>query len=304
MIGYGSQGRALALNLRDSGYPVIAALRSRSRSRPIARADRITVDSIEDAVRQSSIIVMAVPDQLHGTLWRDTIAGSLQGGATIVFLHGTSVHFGLVKPPANCDLMMIAPHAPGIAVREAYLTTRSISAFSAVQQDASGKARQTLHALAVGMGFAKKNLVRTTFTHEAIGDLFGEQAVLCGGMSALITSGFATLVKNGHSPEHAWLEVAYQLDLIIALIKQFGIAGMLDRISLAARYGAIETGPKVIGKPSIRAMETAYKKITSGAFVRQLTALPPTEISRLRNRYAALTSPQLERAAARWRKRK
>lgn len=310
MIGYGSQGRAIALNLRDSGYNVVVGLRPKSKSRKRAVGDRFQPETIEHAVAQSEIVTLAIPDHLHGSVWKKSIEPNLrrpkkQGAAakkgpsapTALFLHGTSIHFGLIKPPRTCDIIMIAPHAPGVAVRERFLGAKDISAFYAIDQNYSGIASQRLFAIAAGMGFAKQRLVKTTFASEAIGDLFGEQAVLCGGLSALIKGGFETLVRHGLKPEHAWLEVAYQLDLIIALIKSHGIAGMLDRISLAARYGAITTGPSIVNASTYQAMEAVYNRVENGLFVKELTSLSESEIKRLKTRYAALTSAQLEQAA-------
>ena len=201
MIGYGSQGRALALNLRDSGYEVMIGLPSRSRSRRTARADGFQpVRTSGKATALADTIVFALPDHLHGRVYEADIVPNLRPGAALVFLHGLSVHFGLVQPPLECDVILVAPHAPGLKVRERYLTDRSISAFYAVHQDAGGKARAKALLLAGAMGFLRKNLLETTFEDEALGDIFGEQAVLCGGLAMLIKSGFEVLVENGLKP--------------------------------------------------------------------------------------------------------
>lgn len=283
ILGYGSQGRAVALNLRDSGYEVVIGLRSRSKSRPRARADKFDrIAPFADAVADASTIVVALPDHLHGRLLNDLLSKQLQPGSLLLFLHGLSVHFGQVTIPRACDVCLLAPHAPGPAVREKYLGDRSISAFYAVHQNASRNAAARVIRLAGDLGFASARLVKTTFEHEAIGDLFGEQAVLCGGLVELIQQGYRTLVERGIPPANAYLEVAYQLDLIVDLIKRHGIAGMYDRISLAARYGASIAGPEVINEHSRAAMSSLMDSITSGAFASRLAGLTDQEIADLR----------------------
>jgi ketol-acid reductoisomerase len=298
MIGYGSQGRALALNLRDSGYNVLIGLRAKSKSRTIARKDGFkSLHTIPDAVANADIICFAFPDHLHGKVFTDHIAPHLRPGATLLFLHGLSVHFGFVKPPTNCDVILLAPHAPGIAVRERYLSDRSISAFYALHQNRSRKAASTAFAIAAAVGFQKKRLIRTTFEDEALGDIFGEQAVLCGGLSMLIKNGFEVLVENGLKPENAYLEVAFQLDLIISLIKRYGIEGMLERISLAARFGSITNGPRIIDDHVKRQMSRVYNDIKKGRFTRQLAALSETDIKALDKQAAKLTNQKIEKNA-------
>ncbi len=304
VIGYGSQGRAAALNLRDSGFDVTVALRPRSKSRTRARREKIThIKSIPEAVAASEVIIFGFPDHLHGRVYRDKIRAHLTAGSTLVFLHGLSVHFGAVEPPPDADVILIAPHGPGVAVREKYLSgDRTMSAFEAVYQNRSRQARRTLHALAKGLGFDRKRLIKTTFAEEAIGDMFGEQAVLCGGMAALIKSGFDVLVENGISPDNAYLEVAYQLDLIVALIKQYGITGMFDRISLTARYGSLVTGPELIDQSVKKRMQRAFARIESGRFVKELEKLDERGIVELRRTLQALTDPRLEKAAKKFAK--
>ncbi len=298
VIGYGSQGRAVALNLRDSGYPVLVGLPVRSKSRGSTRKDRITVKTVPEAVAAAEIVIMAFPDHLHGRVFARQIGPSLQPGATLLFLHGMSVHFGFVQPPERCDVVLLAPHAPGLAVREKYLAgERSISAFVAVHQNRSRRARQTLMELAKALGFDTKRLIATTFADEAIGDLFGEQAVLCGGLAMLIKSGFETLVEHGLKPDHAYLEVAYQLDLIIALVKRYGIEGMLKRISVAARFGSLSAGPRVIDGSIKKRMRAVLAEIVSGKFPRQLDALDDAAIRRLNKSLGQLSNPKLEKAA-------
>jgi ketol-acid reductoisomerase len=297
VIGYGSQGRAIAQNLSDSGFEVAVGLRPKSSSRRRARADRLAVRSIPEAVGLADIVCFAFPDHLHARVFERSIAPSLRKGVTLWFLHASSVHFQLLTPPAAADVILVAPHAPGGAVREEYLGNRSLSAFRGVAQNRSGKAAKTAAALAAGIGVRPKNLIKTSFAREAVGDLFGEQAVLCGGLAMLITSGFDTLVQHGWKPQNAWLEVAYQLDLIVALIKKHGITGMFERISPAARYGSLLAGPKIIDRSVRSRMELLFKEIASGAFARKLSLLDDKAIVKLGNELKKLSSPALERAA-------
>lgn len=297
LIGYGSQGRALALNLRDSGHTVLVALPAGSKTRIIAAAEGFRVLPVSRAIAESDTIVFAFPDHRHGDVYRKSIEPSLKSGQCLVFLHGSSIHFGLIKPPKTCDCVLLAPHAPGQAVREEYLKSRQISAFYAVHRNSTGNAINSVFELASAIGIQRKRLVKTTFREEAIGDLFGEQAVLCGGLSMLIRHGFDTLVHHGLKPEHAYLEVAYQLDLIVALVKRHGIEGMLRRISVAARYGSVKNGPRVIGASVRRAMERLYKEVASGKVMAELSTLQNKDISRLNRQVAQLSRSGFERAA-------
>lgn len=302
IIGYGSQGRAMALNFRDSGYDLIIGLRSRSRSRRVARNDGFhAILTIAEAVKRAEVVCFAFPDHRHGAVFDKEIAPYLKPGAALLFLHGLSIQYGLVKPQTNCDILLLAPHAPGVAVREQYLGDRAISAFYAVHRDYSRRAVQTVIELAGGMGIRKNRLVKTTFRDEAIGDLFGEQAVLCGGLAMLIKTGFDLLVERGIRPENAYLEVAYQLDLIVALIKKHGVQGMLNRISVAARYGSIQSGPKIIDAHTKRQMRRVLKEIESGTFASTLAALTPGEVRALTKRTSRLTTVSLERAGRKYR---
>ncbi|MFQ6008045.1 MAG: ketol-acid reductoisomerase, partial [Candidatus Zixiibacteriota bacterium] len=247
VLGYGSQGRAIALNLRDSGWNVIVGLRKGSKSRNMVHRDKFRqIYTISQAAAQADIVCFAFPDHLHGRVFNKEIAKNLTPKSTLWFLHGMSVHFKFVVPPDESDVILIAPHAPGVAVRENFLKKRPFTAFYAIFQDKSGAAGKTAFELAQAIGLPKRNLIPTTFEAEAIGDLFGEQVVLCGGLAALIKNGFEVLVENGIPPENAYLEVAYQLDLIIDLIKKHGIEGMFKRISVAARFGSLLSGPKII----------------------------------------------------------
>jgi len=297
VIGYGSQGRAVALNLKDSGYDVSVGLPKNSKSIRKARKEGIkTIDTVREAVKKADLVCLAFPDYLHGRIYKTEIGPYLNKGATLLFLHGFSVHFGFVKPPKTCDVILIAPHAPGIMVREKYLTDKSLSAFYSVHQNVSGKAPKTVLQLSKALGFEKKRLLKTTFEIETVGDLFGEQAVLCGGMAALIKNGFEVLIQNGVPPKHAYLEVAYQLDQIIALIKKYGIEGMFSRISVAAQLGSAESGPYLIDSAVKKRMQKKIREIKSGRFARKLNGLNPSEIKALKSKLKKLSNPRLEKA--------
>lgn len=297
VIGYGSQGRAISRNLRDSGYAVTVGLRPDSRSRRRAQRDGLIVRTIPVAVREAEIVCFALPDHLHSRVFARSISQNLKRNATLWFLHATSVHFGLLKPPEDCDVILVAPHAPGDAVREAYMSDRSLSAFHGVFQNRSGQAARRAIELAKAIGVQKKNLIRTSFAQEAVGDLFGEQAVLCGGLSMLIKSGFETLLRHGWEAENAYLEVAYQLDLIVALIKKHGVAGMLSRISPAAQLGSVLAGAKIIDRSTRARMEKLFREIESGRFVRKLASIDDRAMAELGKRLKKLSHPALERAA-------
>ncbi len=304
VIGYGSQGTAIARNLQDSGWEVIVGLREDSKSRERAQADGIKlIKTISATVQQSDVVVFAFPDHLHGVVYRREIKQKLVPGSILLFLHGLSVHFALVEPPDDVDVIMIAPHGPGVALRQMHERGESdISAFSSVHQDSSGTAEGILLSLAMGIGLDPEKLVLTTFEDEAVGDMFGEQAVLCGGMAAMIKNGFEVLVENGIPPENAYLEVAYQLDLIISLIKQHGITGMFDRISLTARYGSLKTGPYLVDEGFKNRMRDVFEKIRSGEFVSELTKLQDDDIKQVDKDLARLTDSALEKAAKKFAK--
>ncbi|MEA2031672.1 MAG: ketol-acid reductoisomerase [candidate division Zixibacteria bacterium] len=295
IIGYGSQGRAVSLNLRDSGYDIVVGLREDSPSIEIAKKDNVpTIATVTEAVSTADVICFAFPDHLHEQVYRKDIKSNLNKNSTLLFLHGLSIHFGFVQPPEYTDVILVAPHAPGDAVREKYTGDRSVSAFYGVYQDSSGHAEQTAIDVAMGFGIQKRWLVRTSFEHEAVGDLFGEQAVLCGGLASLVKNGFDVLVENGIPAENAYLEVAHQLDLIVDLIKKDGIEGMLRRISVAARFGSLYTGPKIINSATRARMQTAFDRIRTGNFTDHLRKMTPKEIDELNEACAEMSDPRFE----------
>jgi len=301
VIGYGSQGRAMALNLRDSGYDVAVGLRPRSKSRRKAAADGVsTITTVRQAAERGDLIAFAFPDHLHGRVYEKEMTGHLYKGATLLFLAGMSVHFGFVRPPDDCDVIMIAPHAPGVAMRQRYLSGESFSAFYAVHQNATGKAKATVLELAQALGIARSRLVETTFEYEALGDLFGEQAVLCGGLAMLLKLGFETLLKKGLPPENAYLEVVYQIDLLVDLVKKHGIEGMLSRISVAARYGSVEAARCIFDDSFAKRMEDVFDNIASGEFPAKLNKLSTRDVTKLKKKLKQLSHPLLEKYGRRY----
>ncbi len=268
IIGYGNQGRAQALNLRDSGLNVIVGLPKRSKSRPKAREDGLDLYPTAQAVRLGAVISLLAPDHLHQRIYRREIEPNLSPGKTLMFACGLSIHFKLIVPPDFVDVIMVAPHAPGEVMRNLYLDGKGVPCFIAIKQDTSGDAKNTALAYAKAIGCARAGAFETTFEHEAVGDLFGEQAVLCGGVPELLKVGFEVLVKAGLPPENAYLECVHQLDYIVNTVKAHGIAGMFDRISKTAEYGSYLSGKRVIDKQTKERMARILKEIQDGSFVR------------------------------------
>lgn len=298
VIGYGSQGRAIARNLHDSNFHVRVGLRAESDNRQLAASDSLSpVYTIGEAVRESDVIIFALPDHHHADVLDEEIAPNLKQKGMLMFLHALSVHFSLVTLPSECDVVLVAPHAPGSAVRENFLSGDGISAFLAIRQDYSGNASEIASRVASGFGVKPNRLLRTTFRDEAIGDIFGEQAVLCGGLAMLVKTGFEVLLEKGHNPDHAFLEVVYQLDLLAKLIRKNGITGMFDRISLAARFGSVEAGPKLIDGSVKERMLALYDEIESGVFADKFSQLDSEKINKLSETLKSLSHPKLDEAA-------
>jgi ketol-acid reductoisomerase len=268
ILGYGAQGQAQALNLRDAGFRPLIGLPPRSASRRAARRDRFTAQTPAEIVKICDVVFVLAPDHLHGKLYVASIAPHLRSGQLLAFAHASSVHFGLVDPPRDVDVVLIAPLGPGRRLRELRGRRDGVPCFVATHQDASGHARALMLALARGIGCLPAGAIETTFADEAKGDLFGEQAVLCGGLSALLEAGVETLVRHGLRPEIAYLECVYQLDLIVDLIKSEGLRGMFSRISPTAAYGARLAGPRIVTAQTRRAMDRLYAEIASGQFMR------------------------------------
>ncbi len=272
IIGYGSQGHAHAQNLRDSGARVIVGLRPGGPSWARAASDGLEVRSVADAARAGDVIMLLVPDQEQRAVYADAVAPALGPGKTLMFAHGFNIHFGEIVPPAAIDVSMIAPKSPGHLVRSEYQAGRGVPALVAVHQDASGSALPNALAYAAGIGCARAGVIGTTFAEETETDLFGEQAVLCGGVTALVQAGFETLTEAGYAPEMAYFECLHELKLIVDLIYRGGLGFMRHSISNTAEYGDLTRGDRVIS-PAVRAeMRRLLAEIRSGAFAREWIA--------------------------------
>jgi len=272
IVGYGSQGHAHALNLRDSGVEVMVACYPGSPSAERAKAAGLTVRGVEDAAKLADLIMVLIPDQTQKKVYQQSIGPNLRPGQTLMFAHGFNIHFGQVVPPATVDVSMIAPKGPGHRVRELYVEGVGVPALLAVHQDASGSAKQNALAYARALGALKAGVIETSFKEETESDLFGEQSVLCGGVSALVKAAFETLVNAGYQPEIAYFECLHELKLIVDLIYQGGLAYMRYSVSDTAEYGDYSRGPKVIDERVRETMQKILTDIQSGAFAREWIA--------------------------------
>ena len=272
VLGYGSQGHAHALNLKDSGVKVIIGLYEGSKSKPVAEKHGFKVVSTAEAVKQADIILVGLPDMKQADVYTQDIAPNLKKGKTLVFSHGLAIHFGLIKVPADIDVILVAPKGPGHMVRRLYVEGKGMPALIGVFQDKSKKAKKNALAWAKGIGSTRAGVLETTFKEETETDLFGEQAVLCGGASALVQAGFETLVEAGYQPEMAYFECLHELKLICDLMYEKGISGMRFSISETAKYGDITRGPRVINKNTKKEMKKILAEIQSGKFVKQWVA--------------------------------
>jgi ketol-acid reductoisomerase len=268
IIGYGSQGHAHALNLRDSGLSVIVGLHSGSKSKGKAEAAGLQVLSVADAAKRADLIMLLMPDHLQGEIYRNDIAPHMKAGKTLMFAHGFNIHFGEIKPPAEIDVSMIAPKAPGHRVRELFTEGVGVPALVAIAQDASGHALANALAYALALGCLKAGVIETTFKEETESDLFGEQAVLCGGVSELINAGFETLTAAGYAPEIAYFECLHELKLIVDLIYEGGLGYMRYSISDTAEYGDYTRGPRIVNDQTRAEMKKILNEIQSGEFAK------------------------------------
>jgi len=272
VIGYGSQGHAHALNLRDSGVDVRVGLRQGSSSRAKAENEGLRVLDVADAVKEADVVVILAPDQVQRHLYRDEIEPNLNEGAALVFGHGFNIRFGYIQPAAGHDVIMVAPKGPGHLVRREYVDGRGVPVIVAVEQDASGQAWALALSYAKGIGGLRAAGIKTTFTEETETDLFGEQAVLCGGVSQLIQYGFETLTEAGYQPEVAYFEVLHELKLIVDLIFEGGITKQRWSVSDTAEYGDYVSGPRVIDPHVKENMKAVLADIQSGAFAQRFIA--------------------------------
>ena len=268
IIGYGSQGHAHALNLKESGVDVVVGLYEGSKSWAKAEQQGLTVMTTEEAAKTSDIIMILIPDEKQAALYKKSIEPYLTEGKTLAFAHGFNIHFGCIVPPKNVNVIMIAPKAPGHTVRSEYQAGKGTPCLVAVEQDATGKALDLALAYALGIGGARAGVLETTFRTETETDLFGEQAVLCGGVCALMQAGFETLCEAGYDPRNAYFECIHEMKLIVDLIYQSGFAGMRYSISNTAEYGDYITGPKIITEDTKKAMKKILSDIQDGTFAK------------------------------------
>ncbi len=269
IIGYGSQGHAHALNLRDSGVQVVVGLYPGSKSAAKAEASGLKVLSTSDAAKAADVIMVLVSDHIQGDLYNKEIAPHMTAGKTLMFAHGFNIHFDQIKPPASIDVTMIAPKAPGHRVRELFTEGVGVPALVAIHQDASGHALENALAYALALGCLKAGVIETTFKEETESDLFGEQSVLCGGVSELIRAGFETLVEAGYAPEIAYFECLHELKLIVDLIYEGGLGYMRYSISDTAEYGDYTRGPRIVTEQTRAEMRKILSEIQSGQFARE-----------------------------------
>src|SRR4051794_22374609 len=272
ILGYGSQGHAHALNLKDSGVQVIVGLRPDSSSVEKARSEGLEVTDIADAASRGDVVMVLLPDEKHHDVWEESIRDGIAPGNLLLFGHGFSVHYGEVDPPAEVDVALVAPKGPGHLVRRQYLEGSGVPALIAVAQDASGTAKDLALAYSKGIGCTRGGVIETTFKDETETDLFGEQAVLCGGVTELVRAGYETLVDAGYDPRLAYFECLHELKLIVDLMYEKGITGMRYSISNTAEYGDLTRGKRVISDATRAAMKDILSQIQSGEFAREWIA--------------------------------
>lgn len=269
VLGYGSQGRAHALNLRDSGLDVVVGLREGSSSVERVRADGLAVATLTEAAQDADLIAFLMPDPVQPAVYRENVEGALRGNETLLFAHGFNIHFGQIVAPEGVDVVMIAPKGPGNLLRKLFTQGQGVPSLLAVAQDASGCAKRTALAYAHGLGGTRAGVLETSFQEETETDLFGEQAVLCGGSTALIKAGFETLVEAGYAPEMAYFECLHELKLIVDLIYQGGLEGMHRFVSETASYGCTTRGSRVVDDRVRESMWEILADITDGTFARE-----------------------------------
>ncbi|HYP48643.1 MAG TPA: ketol-acid reductoisomerase [Thermoleophilaceae bacterium] len=269
VLGYGSQGHAHALNLKDSGVDVVVGLREGSSSADKARGDGVRVESIADAASQGDVVMVLLPDEKQADVWEAEIADGIAPGNLLMFAHGFSIHFGQIDPGPEVGVGMAAPKGPGHLVRRQFVEGNGVPGLIAVHQDTQGSARDLVLAYARGIGCTRAGVIETTFKDETETDLFGEQAVLCGGVTELVRAGYETLTEAGYDPRLAYFECLHELKLIVDLMYEKGITGMRYSISNTAEYGDLTRGKRVIGEPTRQAMKEILGEIQSGEFARE-----------------------------------
>ena len=272
ILGYGSQGHAHALNLKDSGVNVVVGLREDSSSVPKARDDGLTVMSIADAASEGDVVMILLPDEKQADVWQSDIQDGIAPGNLLMFAHGFSIHFKQIEPGPEIDVGMVAPKGPGHLVRRQFVEGSGVPGLAAIHQDATGNARDLVLAYARGIGCTRAGVIETTFKDETETDLFGEQAVLCGGLSELVRAGYETLVDAGYDPRLAYFECLHELKLIVDLMYEKGITGMRYSISNTAEYGDLTRGKRVVDDHTRAAMKQILTEIQSGDFAREWIA--------------------------------
>jgi ketol-acid reductoisomerase len=272
VIGYGSQGHAHALNLKDSGVQVVVGLRQDSASRKDAEGEGLEVLDVADAASRGDIVMILLPDEKQAEVWEREIRDGIAPGNLLLFAHGFTIHFGQIQPPAGVDVGMVAPKGPGHLVRRQFIAGQGVPCLVAIHQDATGNARDLILAYAKGIGGMRAGVIETTFKDETETDLFGEQSVLCGGATELVRAGFETLVEAGYDPRLAYFECLHELKLIVDLMYEKGITGMRHSISNTAEYGDLTRGKRVIGNETREAMKQILADIQSGEFAKEWIA--------------------------------
>jgi ketol-acid reductoisomerase len=303
VIGYGAQGRAHALNLRDSGIPVVVGLLPKSRSRVTARRDGMRVTATAAAVRRADVIFLALPDTEMADIYRADVAPNLRGGHALLFAHGFAILYRTIVPPNDVDVIMVAPKGLGPMVRTQFVAGKGVPCVVAIQQDASGHARQLAFAYAKAIGGTRAGVIETSFREETEADLFAEQAVLCGGMSGLVQAGFEILVEAGYQPEMAYFECLHELKFIVDLMHREGIRGMRARISETAKWGDISVGPKIVDARVKARMKTVLKDIQRGEFAKEWLRETATGRKRYRRLLDLAAQQPIEKVGERLRSR-
>jgi ketol-acid reductoisomerase len=294
ILGYGSQGHAHAQNLHDSGFDVVVGLYEGSKSKAKAEEDGLEVMTVADAAKAADVIMFCLPDTTVAEVYKNEVADNLEEGNMLMFAHGFVIHYEQVKPPEGVDVTMIAPKAPGHRVRAVYERGLGVPSLIAVHQDATGNAHARALAYGAGIGSGRAGILETTFKEETETDLFGEQAVLCGGVTSLIKAGFEVLTEAGYQPESAYFEVLHELKLIVDLIYTGGLEGMRDSISTTAEYGDYTRGPVIIGPEVKENMQKVLKQIQSGEFAREWIAENDEGLHRYKALQAADVSHPVE----------
>jgi len=301
VIGYGSQGHAHANNLKDSGVNVVVGLRQGSSSVRKAESSGLTVQSVEDAVAAADVVMVLAPDEHQANLYKTQLEPKLKQGAVLAFAHGFNIHFQQIEPRADLDVIMIAPKGPGHLVRSTYLQEGGVPSLIAVFQDISGQAKNIALSYASANGGGRAGIIETNFREETETDLFGEQAVLCGGVTALVQAGFETLVEAGYAPEMAYFECLHELKLIVDLMYEGGIADMRYSISNTAEYGDLTRGPRVITDETKKAMRQILSEIQSGEFAKEFILENQAGVASMKAKRRAGREHPIEQVGARLR---